>query len=45
MAWADRLAIMAERAGKILVFFNNHWRGQAVENARELADILKGQGV
>lgn len=40
LAWADRLALMGEKAEKTLVFFNNHRRGQAADNAKELRDIL-----
>ncbi len=45
-AWAGRLRTMAEKARRVLVYFNNHQRGQAVQNARTLEGILRhGSGV
>jgi uncharacterized protein YecE (DUF72 family) len=44
-AWAGRLGAMAEKADRLLVYFNNHRRGQAVENARTLEGILGRAGI
>lgn len=44
-AWADRVRGIAARADTVLVYFNNHRRGQSVGNARTLAAILARQRV
>ncbi|MBN1347530.1 MAG: DUF72 domain-containing protein [Phycisphaerae bacterium] len=38
--WLGRLAAMAEKASRMLVFFNNHWRGQAAQNAKRLMEMI-----
>jgi uncharacterized protein YecE (DUF72 family) len=38
--WADRVRKVSERAEETAVFFNNHFRGNAVHNARELKSLL-----
>lgn len=38
--WVERIRVMARQAEVIYVFTNNHFRGQAVENARLLIDML-----
>ncbi len=38
--WLPRLASMAQNAAQLLVFFNNHWRGQAAENAKRLMALI-----
>jgi len=38
--WLPRIRSMAEQAATLLVFFNNHWRGQAAENARRLMALI-----
>jgi uncharacterized protein YecE (DUF72 family) len=43
-AWKDRVRRLAEKAETTLVYFNNHFRGNAVHNARELRGLLGGQG-
>jgi uncharacterized protein YecE (DUF72 family) len=43
-AWGGRIKRMAVKADRVLVYFNNHARGQAVENARMLENLLKKQG-
>jgi uncharacterized protein YecE (DUF72 family) len=43
-AWAERVDAIAEKADRILVYFNNHRRGQAIQNARTLASILARPG-
>lgn len=38
--WLPRIASIAEQASQLLVFFNNHWRGQAAENAKRLMELI-----
>lgn len=42
-AWAQRVRGIASRAETVLVYFNNHRRGQSVGNALTMAAILAGQ--
>jgi uncharacterized protein YecE (DUF72 family) len=44
-AWGGRVKAMAERADRILVYFNNHMRGQAPRNAKTFSDILRRDGL
>ena len=44
-SWAGRVQAIAEKAERILVYFNNHRRGQAVQNARTFALILSRAGL
>ncbi len=44
-AWADRVNGIAARADRILVYFNNHRRGQAVANARTFTTVLRRAGL
>ena len=44
-AWAGRVQAIAEKAERILVYFNNHRRGQAVRNAQAFAGILARSGL
>ena len=45
-AWAEGpIARMAARAGRGVIFFNNHVRAQAPKNAEALIQILKRQGI
>ena len=44
-AWGGRVKAMAERAERILVYFNNHMRGQAPRNAKTFSDILRRDGL
>jgi uncharacterized protein YecE (DUF72 family) len=44
-AWVDRIQRIIVQADKILVYFNNHARGQAVKNAQTLTAILKKAGL
>lgn len=39
--WVPRIEAMATQAPLVLVVFNNHSRGQAVENARRLRQMIK----
>lgn len=43
--WAERVRAMVDLAERILVFFNNHIRGQAVKNAETFSAILKQAGL
>jgi uncharacterized protein YecE (DUF72 family) len=42
--WLPRLNAMAAAATPVLVAFNNHWRGQAVGNARRLRQMTTEEG-
>lgn len=44
-AWVLRLKAMEPRARRILVYFNNHWRGQAPDNAATLKSLLRQEGL
>jgi len=39
-AWAERIKRMTEQAERIVIYFNNHPFGNAVENAKRLMKIL-----
>lgn len=39
--WTDRIAEVEEQSASTLVFFNNHGRGQATNNARMLSELLE----
>jgi uncharacterized protein YecE (DUF72 family) len=38
--WTERVKAIFARTRTMLIFFNNHFRGQAVQNAREFREIL-----
>jgi len=40
-AWAGRIRSMANQASTVLVVFNNHWRGQAVKNAKQMREMVE----
>lgn len=40
----ERIPRMAGKARNGILFFNNHVRGQAPENARRMAELLSRQG-
>lgn len=42
--WAPRLRDMASKARDVFVFFNNHYKGKAVDSAKLLETILAGYG-
>jgi uncharacterized protein YecE (DUF72 family) len=44
-AWIDRIKRIVVQADKILIYFNNHARGQAVQNAQSLTELLKKAGL
>ncbi|MGD9105717.1 MAG: DUF72 domain-containing protein [Desulfobacterales bacterium] len=41
----NKIGPMSGRARRGIIFFNNHVRAQAPENARRMAELLKGYGV
>ncbi len=43
--WLPRIAVLQERADEVYVSFNNHYRGQAVTNARMIRDMIKSAGI
>jgi uncharacterized protein YecE (DUF72 family) len=38
--WLPRIERLAESARQLVIYFNNHWRGQATENAVDLRKLL-----
>jgi len=42
-AWVPRIEAIAAAASTVAVMFNNHWRGQAVANAKDLRDLLRSR--
>jgi uncharacterized protein YecE (DUF72 family) len=43
--WVERVKVILQKARVLLLFFNNHARGRAVTNAREMKEILAAQGL
>ena len=43
--WVDRIKEILSRVPVLLLFFNNHWRGSAAKNAREMRRLLEEQGL
>ena len=41
----DKIEAMSDRARRGVLFFNNHVRGQAPENALRMAELLKARGL
>jgi uncharacterized protein YecE (DUF72 family) len=41
--WVDRVKTILSRVHIMLIFFNNHWRGNAAQNARMMKEILTQQ--
>jgi uncharacterized protein YecE (DUF72 family) len=41
--WLPRIQEMAESARTVMILFNNHWRGQAVQNALQMRKILEAE--
>ena len=39
-AWAGTVGELAQRVGSLYLMFNNHARGQAAQNGREMLDLL-----
>jgi uncharacterized protein YecE (DUF72 family) len=44
-AWVDRIKRIVVQADRILIYFNNHARGQAVKNGQTLVGILDKAGL
>ncbi len=38
--WVPRINTMAEKASRVIVAFNNHWKGQAVTDAKRIRELL-----
>ncbi len=38
--WLPRIAALTAAARSVVVYFNNHWRGQATQNAHDLQGLL-----
>jgi uncharacterized protein YecE (DUF72 family) len=43
--WVDRIKAILARSRLLMIFFNNHRRGMAVQNARQLQEILVRAGL
>jgi uncharacterized protein YecE (DUF72 family) len=43
--WVQRIRAIIERVPVLLLFFNNHWRGNAAQNAREMRLLLQRHGL
>jgi uncharacterized protein YecE (DUF72 family) len=43
--WAERIRQLVVKADRILVYFNNHKRGQAVQNGQMLITLLQKKGL
>jgi uncharacterized protein YecE (DUF72 family) len=43
--WVDRIRVILERARMAMLFFNNHRRGMAAENALEIRGLLQERGL
>ena len=43
--WVHRIRLILEGVPLLLLFFNNHWRGNAAQNAREMRLLLQEQGL
>jgi uncharacterized protein YecE (DUF72 family) len=43
--WVDRIKAILARVPVLLLFFNNHWRGSAAQNAREMRRLLEESGL
>ncbi|MGI0156763.1 MAG: DUF72 domain-containing protein, partial [Thermoplasmata archaeon] len=39
-SWVPRIRALAEGDGELYIFFNNHFRGDAAMNARQLVELL-----
>jgi uncharacterized protein YecE (DUF72 family) len=43
--WVQRIKLIMEKVPLLLVFFNNHWRGNAAQNARDMRRMLDEAGL
>ena len=42
--WLDKIDQMSRNTRILILVFNNHWRGQAVQNARRITTLLQDRG-
>jgi uncharacterized protein YecE (DUF72 family) len=42
--WSGRIRLLEQKAGHVLVFFNNHFQGKAVESAKVMEKLFELQG-
>ncbi len=42
--WAGKIRLLEQKTGHVLVFFNNHFQGKAVEAAKIMQRLLDGAG-
>ena len=43
--WVERIKAIMAKVPVLLLFFNNHWRGSAAQNAREMRMLLLERGI
>ena len=43
--WVERIRLILEGVPLLLLFFNNHWRGNAAQNARDMRRLLEERGL
>ncbi|MGA2377771.1 MAG: DUF72 domain-containing protein [Spirochaetia bacterium] len=43
--WVQRIRLILLNVPVLLLFFNNHWRGNAAQNAREMRRLLQQHGL
>ena len=43
--WVQRIRQIIEGVPLLLLFFNNHWRGNAAQNARQMRQLLEERGL
>jgi len=43
--WVQRIRLILSNVPVLLLFFNNHWRGNAAQNAREMRRLLQEHGL
>lgn len=43
--WVDRIRTVLEHARRAMLFFNNHRRGMAAQNAVEMRGLLEERGL
>ena len=43
--WVKRIREIVAKVPVLLLFFNNHWRGSAAKNAREMRMLLQAEGL
>ncbi len=43
--WVRRIREIMDKVPVVLLFFNNHWRGNAAKNARDMRMLLEAEGL